>query len=255
MPIIRTPEVERIENEVRLINTFLEGIDIQGGTHRGFYTVYNMGDVPGFAWNKGGRLYSVGADSYQRNKGTERLKMTLDGEAVAELDIRASYLTILHGKLGVPLQTNTEDLYDVLGINNRDIVKGWLIATLSKKGHLKKWPKKQAEAFMEDTGQDLEQAYPIETVKEAMVTKYPVLGSWGQVEVDWGDLMFAEAEAIRGAIIQLIKMHQVPSLPVHDSLLVPVSAIHLAMEALTGSYKYHCKIEPRIKIKPEQWDI
>jgi hypothetical protein len=255
MPIIRTHKVERIENEVRLINTFLEGIDIQGGTHRGFYTVYNMGDVPGFAWNKGGRLYSVGVDSYQRNKGTERLKMTLDGEAVAELDIRASYLTILHGKLGMPLKADGDDLYVVPGIDNRDIVKGWLIATLSKKGHLKKWPWEQAKAFLKGNGQDLEQAYPIQAVKEAMVTKYPVLGSWGQIEIDWADLMFAEAEAIRGAMIQLIKMYQVPSLPVHDSLLVPVSAIHLAMDALKDSYKYHCNIDPRIKIKPEIWAI
>lgn len=56
-------------------------------------------------------------------------------------------------------------------------------------------------------------------------------------------------------MIQLIKMYQVPSLPVHDSLLVPVSAIGLCREALTFSYKHHCKIEPRIKIKPEEWDI
>jgi hypothetical protein len=55
--------------------------------------------------------------------------------------------------------------------------------------------------------------------------------------------------------IQLIKLYQVPSLPVHDSLLVPVSAIHLAMDALKDSYRYHCKIEPRVKIKPEKWAI
>jgi hypothetical protein len=252
---LKTPQVERIEDEVRFINTFLESLDIQGGIHRGFYTVYNMGDASGFSWNKGGRLYSVGNDSYQRDSGETRRNMTLDGEPVAELDIRASYLTVLHGKLGVPLQANTEDLYDVPGIDDRDIVKGWLIATLSKHGHLKKWPKGQAKAFMEAKKQDLEAIYPVQTVKEAMLTKYPVLGSWGQVEVDWGDLMFAEAEAIRGAIIQLIKMYQVPSLPVHDSLLVPVSAIHLAMDALKDSYRYHCKIEPRVKIKPEKWAI
>jgi hypothetical protein len=252
---LRTPQVERIEDEVRFINTFLDSVDIQGGIHRGFYTVYNMGNAPGFAWNKGGRLYSVGSDSYQRDSGETRRNMTLDGEPVAELDIRASYLTVLHGKLDLPLQAEAEDLYDVPGIGNRDVVKGWLIATLSKKGHLKRWPKKQAEAFFEEKEQDLEAIYPIHTVKDAMVTKYPVLESWGQVEIDWGDLMFAEAEAIRGAMIQLIKMYQVPSLPVHDSLLLPISAIHLAMDALKGSYRYHCKIEPRIKVKPEQWDI
>jgi hypothetical protein len=43
----------------------------------------------------GGRLYSQHfTDSYQVMGGDERLKMTINGEPVAEIDIRASYLTI-----------------------------------------------------------------------------------------------------------------------------------------------------------------
>ncbi|MFC1459338.1 hypothetical protein ACETIH_22060 [Microvirga arabica] len=128
MEVVRTPTVERIEEQVQFINEFWKGIKLQGGTHQGFYRGFNLGDHPNFNWNKGGRLYSYGEDSYQRLKQRDRLKMTFDGEPVAEIDIRASYLTILHGKLGVPLEASG-DLYEVPGFP-RDVVKAWLVATL-----------------------------------------------------------------------------------------------------------------------------
>jgi hypothetical protein len=46
------------------------------------------------SWKKGGRLYSSGEHCYQRLSETERLKMTIKGEPVAEIDIKASFLTI-----------------------------------------------------------------------------------------------------------------------------------------------------------------
>jgi hypothetical protein len=49
-----------------------------------------VGDHPAFAWNLGGRLYSQGQDSYQSLSSDQRLDMTIDGEPVCELDIRAS---------------------------------------------------------------------------------------------------------------------------------------------------------------------
>jgi hypothetical protein len=56
---------------------------------------------------------------------------------------------------------------------------------------LKRSPPKQAKAFMENTEQNLSQTYPIKAVRAAMIAKYPVLAQWGQVDIDWADLMFA----------------------------------------------------------------
>lgn len=243
MPVPRTPQVERLEEQVRLINDFLDGVDIQGGNHAGFYRGFNLGDLPSFDWNKGGRLYSVGDDSYQRLKERDRLRMTLNGEPVAEIDVSASYLTVLHGRLGYPLEAEG-DLYEVSGIP-RGIVKGWLVATLSSTGHLKRWPRDQVEAFRAETGKNLSETYPIKTVREAMLAKYPVLHQWGQVNLDWGDLMFLESEAVIGAMIHLIKVYEIPTLPVHDSLLVPASRVGQCKNLLVDHYRYQCKIEPR----------
>jgi hypothetical protein len=252
MEFVRTPTVERIEEQVQFINEFWKGIKLKGGTHQGFYRGFNLGDHPNFNWNKGGRLYSIGEDSYQRLKQRDRLRMTFDGEPVAEIDIRASYLTILHGKLGVPLKASG-DLYEVPGFP-RDVVKAWLVATLGSKGHLKRWPPKQAKAFMENTGQNLSQTYLIKAVRAAMLAKYPVLAQWGQVDIDWADLMFAESEAVIGSMVHLITVFQVPALPVHDSLLVPVSKIDHCIHSLTPSYMVHCKIRPQLKVNEPECD-
>lgn len=253
MEFARTPPVQRIEEQVRRINEFWEGVELKGGTHQGFYRVFNMGDHPSFNWNKGGRLYSVGEDSYQRLKQQERLRMTFNGEPVAEIDIRASYLTILHGKLGVPLEASG-DLYEVPGFP-RNVVKAWLVATFGNQGHLKRWPEKQAKAFLEDTGRSLSHTYPIKAVRAAMVAKYPVLAQWGQVDIDWADLMFAESEAVIGSMIHLITVFQAPALPVHDSLLVPVSKIEHCIHSLTPSYMVHCNIRPHLKVNEPEYEL
>lgn len=184
MPISPSPQVGRLEEQVRLTNEFLDGTDIKGGIHKGFYRVFNHGDHPEFAWNKGGRLYSVGTDNYQRLKEKDRLRITLDGEPVAEIDISGSYLTVLHGLLGQQLQVEG-DLYDIPEVP-RGIVEGWLVATLSNTGHLTRWPKDQITDFREKTGRSLSETYPIKTVRQAMIAKYPVMSDWGQVEIDWG---------------------------------------------------------------------
>ena len=78
----------------------------------------------------GGRLYSQHfTDSYQVMSAEQRLKMTINGDPVAEIDIRASYLTIflsLHG-----IQLPEDDPYELpgLGPEHRDAVKAWMVAT------------------------------------------------------------------------------------------------------------------------------
>jgi hypothetical protein len=81
-----TEQTARLEQEVRDLNQFYDRFDLRGGTHRGFIRQFNEVDEGDeFLWNKGGRLYSVGDDSYQQMSERERLTMTIDGEAVCEI--------------------------------------------------------------------------------------------------------------------------------------------------------------------------
>jgi hypothetical protein len=118
----RTPETERLEADIRELNEFLARFDLTGGTHYGYTRVFNNR-----SWKAGGRLYSPGEHSYQQMPEAERLKMTINGEPVAEIDIKASQLTIYHAMVGEPLE-GSSDPYASAGIE-RQIAKQWVVAS------------------------------------------------------------------------------------------------------------------------------
>ena len=129
MPVADCPEVQAIQAQLATISRFLEGVDISGGTYRGFFRQFEHGDAPAFRWNMGGRLYAVGRDAYQQQKKARRLAMRLDGEPVVEIDIRASYLTILHGIMQEPIDLS-KDPYEIAGFD-RSVVKTWITASIT----------------------------------------------------------------------------------------------------------------------------
>jgi hypothetical protein len=90
-----TPETERFEADIRELNEFLARFTLTGGTHYGYTRVFNNR-----SWRAGGRVWSAGEYSYQQMRETERLKMTINGEPVAEIDIKASQLTIYPAMIG-----------------------------------------------------------------------------------------------------------------------------------------------------------
>jgi hypothetical protein len=124
MKIDYTDDVLALRQAIIDLNNFLDQFTIEGGFHRGYIRIFHLGDHRAFAWDLGGRLYSHGDGNYQQLPGAERLKMTINGEAVCELDVRASYLTILHAQNGQPLDP-ANDPYELSGLGEagRDVVK------------------------------------------------------------------------------------------------------------------------------------
>jgi hypothetical protein len=114
MLFVHTPASRKLEDDVRELNEFLSRQQIEGGVHQGYIRIFQNGDEAGFNWNYGGRLYSQPpATNYQQMSKKARLKMTFNGEAVAEIDIRASYLTLFYGwfgaQLSIPIRTSSPD--------------------------------------------------------------------------------------------------------------------------------------------------
>jgi hypothetical protein len=75
----RTPQTEKLEADVRELNAFLDQCEIAGGGHEGYTRRFNLGTT---TFDKGGRLSSRGEECYQLKKPAERLKMSINGEAV-----------------------------------------------------------------------------------------------------------------------------------------------------------------------------
>jgi hypothetical protein len=95
----RTPETERLERDIKELNEFLARFELTGGRHEGYVRIFNN-----YSWQKGGRLYSQCHGSYQLMPEPNRLEMKINGEPVAEIDIKASHLTIYHAMVGEPLE-------------------------------------------------------------------------------------------------------------------------------------------------------
>ena len=245
VPKVKAPE--RLRNEVQELNAFLEGFTLGHGTHRGFFRGYNNGDHLGFDFDRGGRIYSVGEDSYQNLPSDERLKLTIDGEAVAEVDVKASFITILYAMHKLNFDG---DPYVISGLGDegRSAVKMFVAATIGNGAPIAKWSRKHAKDFLEDTGLKLGKSWPLLQVAQSALGTHPVLRRLDEPvkgrKRDWSDLMSIESQAILRTMLDLKRNYQVPSYPVHDSLIVPKSEADRAVAQLRAHYfgellKYH----------------
>jgi hypothetical protein len=183
MPIKPTPRTKQLEDEVKELNAFFEGFELGGGTHRGYIRVFSEGDVKGFKWNRGGRLYSRGDENYQLLKEADRLRMTIDNEPVCEIDIKASFPTIYLGRFDVALESDPYALPDV----PRDIAKDWFTATFGSNKHLQRWPTAKVSEYRKNTGGELGKDYPVKIIQAKVLEKFPVLRNWGKQEMGWAE--------------------------------------------------------------------
>ena len=81
---------------------------------------------------------------------------------------------------------------------------------------------------------------------------FPLMRDWSKQEVRWSNLRFIESRVIISTMQELMLKHQVPSLPVHDCIIVRKSDQELGMSDLTEQFRKIVSIEPRLKVKLHQ---
>ncbi|MDN4988989.1 hypothetical protein QY049_38245 [Bradyrhizobium sp. WYCCWR 13022] len=174
--------------------------------------------------------------------------MTINGSPVVEIDLRASYLTIFHLWHGVQLDKD-HDPYVIPGLGEeaRAVVKLWVAATFGSSGPLRKWPTVILKDYELEHGHPLDtDRYPPVQLGELITKHHPLMGRWGQPLKDgrvrtWADLMFEESRVIVAAMQGLMR-DGVPSLAVHDSLIVPEQYERQGAMALTGAFGGHFRV-------------
>jgi hypothetical protein len=266
-PSRRTPTTRRttkLRSEVAELNEFFAKHTLTHPTirHIGWVRKFHLAHHPDFRWNKGGRLYSqppAKNSNYQNVGEGTRLDMKIDGESVAEIDIGSSYLSIFYAWNDLQLDTDKDAYRGILGPSevDRQVAKFWINASFGNSALISKWTK--------DLTHDLQdrlvkknltpstfdpKAYPIKFVREKVLQRHPLLHCWGgkirgRVR-DYGDLMFTESEVIIGSMLILMREHRVPSMPVHDSLIVPRSRRKLAEDVLTDRFRMETGRLPRL---------
>jgi hypothetical protein len=237
--------------QVNRINAYMAPQLITGCKHDGFIRIYNHGDQDGFAYNMGGRLYSKASGvSYQNMEKHNRHDMRINGEPVVELDIRASFLTILYAQRGIAPDPSIDPY--TFGSIPREVIKAWIAMTLGYDRFHSNWSDETVEKLIEDEGIDLRKSYAIDTVRAAVIDEHPILHAWPNSTVRWQDLQYQESSAIIDAVEALGLRHDITALPLHDALLVQRSNIDTASEVLADTFRKRIGVVPVFKIK-DRW--
>ena len=274
-PSRRTPntlKVVELREEVQGLNEFFAKHVLTPPSikHIGWVRMFHLAHHPDFHWNKGGRLYSQPPTkdaNYQNIEKNARLKMEIDDEPVAEIDIGSSYLTIFYAWNDQQLDPEQDAYRGILGDTEVDriVAKTWINASFGNKALLSKWSKdlkedvqgKLASKGIAATAFDPKR-YPMKMIKERVLQRHPLLGRWGG-EIrgrvrDYGDLMFVESQVIIGTMLELKRNHGVPSMPVHDSLIVPRHRMDVALEVLRDRFRAETGMLPRLDVN-DPWDF
>jgi hypothetical protein len=241
------PKAQAAAADVAELNEFATQARVSGAQHQGFYRVFNGGDHPAFDWNMGGRLVSQGSPNYQNIRREERPSLLIDGKPVVEIDISACHLTLIYGQSGAAFDP-AHDPYNVPGIP-RHVAKAWLVITLGLNRFPKRWTKEQ-RGELEKKEPGITRQFPVSKVQAAMLAKHPVLDSWPNNEERYFQLMFQESEIILATMLRLKREHNVMSLPVHDSVLVPEDQHDLAWSVLVEEFQRLAGASPRLTTKP-----
>jgi hypothetical protein len=253
------PRPAELDAQIERINVFLRSQDVDGLSFLGLRRIFNNGDQPDFAWNKGGRFYSIpGGQAYERwNADLRQRLITINGERVVEVDLRASHLTLLHALSGHPFDPS-QDPYFVKDLP-RLVVKLWVAQTIgSSNPRPFQWSRKsQADYEEERPGQWLQDAFPIREVGAAVTDKHPPLIGLRSLGYSTLDLQYHEAEILRLAMEQLMFAQGIPVLPIHDALIVPRTRAEEAEWCMKEAFKGYvegvtgmpCLVVPNVTLK------
>ena len=237
----RNEQAGQITTGIKALNDFLATQEVGGIAFPGLRRIFSNGDQPDFAWNKHGRYYSLpGGHSYEvRASEWRRSVITLNGEAVEEVDLRASHLTLLHALMRQPFD-HLQDPYAVPDLP-RAVVKAWVTQAMGASNpRSQQWSKRAQEDFeSERPGQWLRDEYAIREVAAAVKARHPLLVDLNTCGLGPLDLMFHEAEILRLAMEDLMLTQGIAVLPMHDAIIAPRSALREAEGALKRAFSAH----------------
>ena len=258
-----TAQAKSLRSEVAELNAHFAAHKLEGARHIGWVRKFHDVSPDKYMLNRGGRLYSqppMPATNYQNMPQERRLKLLMDDEPVSEIDISASFLTIFHAAHGKRI--GMDDAYsNIVGPDalDRAIVKFWVNASFGNRSLITKWSPNLKKAFAKrnrESGWIIDgKKYPVRVVREKTLARHPLLGQWGtkvapNMPWSWGHLMFRESRVIMSTMLRLAREHNIPALPVHDSLIVPRSKEVIAYRILDEQFTKIIGVVQTLKLSP-----
>ena len=222
------------ETRIKKINEFYRSHPLVLDDHHSCSSVtriFTQGSM-----TSGGRLYA----SYSHIEPKDRRKFTLDGAATAEVDVRASQLTLLCCLFNKKIGDTWEDLYarlpyvaevaDRYKDQRRKEAKGVITELLGTGNHEKKAPSEELQP----------KVFAFHTVRDQVAELFPAIAELKPRGLTSDNfLSFHESGIIISAIEDLMA-HGIPAYSMHDGLIVRQQDLDRAREALQDSWSSHC---------------
>ncbi len=109
-----------------------------------------------------------------------------------------------------------------------------------------------AADYKKDTGKELNKQAKASDVARKMLETFPTLKKLEDYSDIWADLQFREARAVIGTMLILMRRHGVPSLSMHDGIIVPRSRADLAKGILMREFRRVVGVEPMLTVEPDE---
>lgn len=218
-----TPETIALRKEMEELNDFLSShtVTLEGDPTPAFrlvrqFTLRSHADPIRFQSH--GRLYG---GFWMNLKATERHRIRVNGEPVADLDFSNMFPRLAYHHVGqVPPEG---DLYAVPGLeSHRAGAKAGLSALLSYPNRMKNLPSRLKALLPE--------GWNASRLRDAVAQHHPHLSPCFEKDLGF-DLMFTESRILLAALRELME-HDIPALPMHDGIMVQASKVDTAKGAM-----------------------
>ncbi len=243
LPVGQRETAVELRSRVVRLNAAVGAANIRGCLAPAFRRIFH-GDL-----RLEGRHYALGTNNVQTMPPAERAAVTIGGEAVVELDIRASQLSVFLGLTTGALPSG--DPYDVGGVP-RGAAKAWTTMTFGAGKSAVRWSDRTPENA---------RGVPCSAVRDAMLRTYPTLAAIDAVlpadlraklppdKLAWAAgrfLVGVEAAIISDAMDAVLQAGGVP-LPVHDALIVAERWRPLAKAVMARAFVTRTGVIPAVR--------
>jgi hypothetical protein len=235
LPVPQTKQARELAGWVKLANRTLAAARWAGCQPPQMYRAFVVD------FTLVGRWIVAGAAPIQAMPAADRLAVTINGEAVAEVDVTGSHLAILAALSGVKLLP--ADPYAFPGYK-REAVKKAVVAALGLGRLPAAWPDRMlaaapelAEVNLARLTARIAEAYPFLChAADILQVARPLVGH---------RLQAIEAEALTAAML-LLWRGGVPVVPVHDSIICPAGAVEWVEASIIAAYAARCGASIRV---------
>jgi len=235
-----TPEITRYSEDLKEINSWLHGADIDlimsidepnvDSTARRLHRVFNNG-----SFTQGGRLW--GGFWMNLSKTKRREDLLIDGENIVELDYGQMALRLLYGKVGE--QVPEGDLYKVPGLEVfRDGVKMVINSALFTDRTQSRMPQGSRQHF----GDNIQYGHVIRAIHQYHA---PIAGHlFSGIGME---LQFLESEVLVVLLLSL-KARGITALPLHDGVFIARSAKDEAIGIMKDAFRKTTGVDGVVKV-------